>query len=479
MNKTVRLAFSAAASLASSADVAGEILLLFALLSALYFWLAIPITAAIAGLLILLTFSYRQIILAYPPSGGIYTVVRDNLGEAAAQVASAALLIEYTLTVAVGIAAGIDQIASLFPILFAYKVPLSLLFILLITYANVQGVKAPGGKALHTIAAAPTYCFITLVLLLIGVGFWQAFSGNLDVVDGIPRADREGLLYTDFVFVFLLLRTLNSGATTFCKVEPVRADRVAFQCPTAKAAATTLLRDAALLLLLYVGLSVLGHWIQAQPSDAEVLLAQVARTVYNDDLLGLLTLASAAIFLLMAANTSLADFPRLATLQAGDGVLAQRFTGQGSRPGFRWSLILFAMFAGLLIFCFQGRVSRLIPLYIISVFSCLTFAQVAMTKRWHSIGLLMQTGKLTPHTEITTSGSIFRYDPFWHVKLLLSGLGACITAIVTVICLVTKFTTGAWIIVILMPILLWVLMSVHRHYKEVTQILRTNADSMT
>ena len=292
-----------------------------ALLGALYFWLAIPITAAIAGLLILLTFSYRQIILAYPPSGGIYIVVRDNLGEAAAQVVSAALLIEYTLTVAVGITAGIDQIASLFPILFAYKVPLSLLLILLITFANVPGANVPGVKAARTIFAALTYCFITLMLLLIGVGFWQAFSGNLDVVDRIARADREGFLSPDFVFIFLLLRMLNSGVTAFRKVEPVRDERADFKCPTAKAAATTLLWDAALLLLLYVGLSVLCHWIQAQPSDAEVLLAQVARTVYNDDLLGLLTLASAAIFLLMAANTSLADFPRLATLQAGAGVL--------------------------------------------------------------------------------------------------------------------------------------------------------------
>ena len=288
ISKTVGLAVFASDSLSSVAYAGGEILLVLGILGATHFWLAIPITVAIACLLIVLTFSYRQTIFAYPSGGGAYIVARDNFGEATAQVAGAALLIDYILTVAVSIASGVDQFASAFPALFAYKVQISLILILIITYVNLRGVKESG-----TIFAAPTYCFVALMLLMIGVGFWQAFHGTLGVVTHVPGADHPVFSITGFAFVFLLLRAFSSGTTALTGVEAISNGITAFKIPRSKNAATTLVWDAALLMIMFLGLGVLGYLVKALPSEQEVLISQVARTVYGAGPLRLLTLASA------------------------------------------------------------------------------------------------------------------------------------------------------------------------------------------
>lgn len=468
ISKTVGLAVFASDSLSSVAYAGGEILLMLAVLGAAHFWMAIPITVAIACLLIILTFSYRQTIFAYPSGGGAYIVARDNFGEASAQVAGAALLIDYILTVAVSIASGVDQFASAFPVLFAYKVQISLLLILLITYVNLRGVKESG-----TIFAAPTYFFVTLMLVMIGVGFWKVFNGTLGTVGVVPGADHPTYTLTGFAFVFLLLRAFSSGTTALTGVEAISNGITAFKIPRSKNAATTLVWDAALLMVMFLGLGILGYLVKAQPSEQEVLISQVARTVYGEGPLRLLTLASATVILIMAANTSFADFPRLAALQAGDGFLPKQFTFRGSRLVFSWGIIILAAFASLLIVVFSGSVSRLIPLYAIGVFLCFTLSQSGMAKRWWRIGKLMRSGELTPDKEIPTLGSILHYDRHWNYKMILNGFGAFITAIVTIIFLVTKFASGAWIIVILIPSLLSLFMRIHRHYKDVATILST------
>jgi amino acid transporter len=474
ISKTVGLAVFASDSLSSVAYAGGEILLVLAVLGSAHFWLAIPITVAIACLLIVLTFSYRQTIFAYPSGGGAYIVARDNFGESAAQVAGAALLIDYILTVAVSIASGVDQFASAFPVLFAYKVQISLLLILLITYVNLRGVKESG-----TIFAAPTYLFVALMVLMIGVGFWQAFTGHLGVVGAVPGSDHPVLSLTGFAYIFLLLRAFSSGTTALTGVEAISNGITAFKIPRSKNAATTLVWDAALLMIMFLGLGILGYLVQAKPSEQEVLISQVARTIYGAGPLRLITLASATVFLIMAANTSFADFPRLAALQAGDGFLPKQFTFRGSRLVFSWGVIILAAFASLLIIIFSGSVSRLIPLYAIGVFLCFTMSQAGMAKRWLRIGRLMRSGELTPDKEIPTMGSILHVDRHWNYKMLLNGFGACITAVVTVIFLVTKFTSGAWIIVILIPSLLWVFLRIHRHYQEVAHILSTAGQHVT
>ena len=468
ISKTVGLAVFASDSLSSVAYAGGEILLMLAILGSTFYWLSIPITVGISILLIILTFSYRQTIFAYPSGGGAYIVSRDNLGEVPAQTAGAALLTDYILTVAVSVASGVDQIASIFPPLFAYKVQIALFLILLITYVNLRGVKESG-----TIFAAPTYFFLTMMLLLLGTGFWQVFNGTLGTVTNVPEAIHSTSSVTGFAFAFLLLRAFSSGTTAVTGVEAISNGITAFKQPRAKNAATTLLWDAALLMILFLGLGILGYLVGAQPSEKEVLISQVARTIYGEGLLRSITLISATVILIMAANTSFADFPRLAALHAGDGFLPKQFTFRSSRLVFNWGVILLAGFASLLILMFQGSVSRLIPLYAIGVFLSFTLSQTGMVRRWQKIGRLMASGELTPSKTITTQSTILHYDAHWVGKMILNGVGATVTAVVTVIFLVTKFSSGAWIIALLIPALLWLFFRIHHHYRHVANMMST------
>lgn len=474
ISKTVGLAVFASDSLSSVAYAGGEILLVLAAVGAANYWLAVPITVAISVLLIILTFSYRQTIFAYPSGGGAYIVSRDNLGEAPAQVAGAALLTDYVLTVSVSIASGVDQMASAFPPLFEYKVQISMLLIMLMALINLRGVKESG-----RIFALPTYYFVTMMLLLIGVGFWRAFSGTLGMVSDVPGADHEVISLSGWAFGFLLLRAFSSGTTALTGVEAISNGITAFKEPRSKNAATTLLWDATLLMIMFLGLGILGYLIHAQPSEQEVLISQVARTVYGDGWLRLLTLASATVILIMAANTSFADFPRLAALIAGDGFLPKQFTFRGSRLVFSWGVIILAALSSVLIALFGGSVSRLIPLYAIGVFLSFTLSQSGMVVRWQKVGRLMREGKLKPGDEIPTLGSILRFDPHWHGKQALNAFGALVTAVVVMVFLVTKFSHGAWVTAILIPSLIWLFFRIHRHYRHVALLMSTEGQHVS
>ncbi len=468
ISKTVGLAVFASDSLSSVAYAGGEVLLILATLGAASYWTAIPITVAISFLLIILTFSYRQTIFAYPSGGGAYIVSRDNFGETAAQIAGASLLIDYILTVAVSIAAGVDQIASAFPVLFSYKVQLALLLVLMITIINLRGVKESG-----RVFAVPTYFFVIMMISMITYGLFKAFNGTLGQVTNVPPLETAPISLSGFALIFLLLRAFSSGTTALTGVEAMSNGITAFKAPKAKNAATTLVWDAGLLMIMFLGLAILGYLVGAQPSEKEVLISQVARTVFGDGIMRLLTLGSATVILVMAANTSFAGFPRLAALQAADGFLPKQFTFRGSRLVFSWGVILLAGFASVLLLLFQGSVSRLIPLYAIGVFLCFTLSQSGMAKRWLRVGKLMRSGELTPGNEIATMGSILHHDTHWLWKMVLNGAGAIITSLVTLIFLVTKFTHGAWLIVLLLPVLVYIFTRIHRHYKEVAAILST------
>jgi amino acid transporter len=372
------------------------------------------------------------------------------------------------LTVAVSIASGVDQMASIFPILFAYKVQIALLLVLLITYVNLRGVKESGA-----VFAAPTYLFVLMMLILIGAGLYQAVTGTLGTVGHVPGAIHESVPLAGFALAFLLLRAFSSGTTALTGVEAISNGITAFRRPRSKNAATALMWDAAVLMILFLGLGILGYLVGAQPSEQEVLISQVARTVFGTGILRLLTLLSATVILILAANTSFADFPRLAALQAGDGFLPKQLTFRSSRLVFGAGIITLAAVASLLILIFQGSVSRLIPLYAIGVFLSFTISQSGMVKRWRRVGKLMKTGELTPNNHIITEGSILQFDKHWSSKALLNGVGAAVTAVVTVIFLVTKFAQGAWIIAILIPCLLWVFFRIHHHYQYVAERMST------
>ncbi|MFN8485094.1 MAG: APC family permease [Anaerolineae bacterium] len=472
ISKVVGLAVFASDSLSSVAYAGGEILLVLAVLGSANYWLAVPITVAICVLLIILTFSYRQTIFAYPGGGGAYIVARDNLGEAPAQAAGAALLTDYVLTVAVSIASAVDQIASAFPVLFDYKVELSLLLILLMALINLRGVKESG-----RVFATPTYFFVAMMLIMIGVGFWQAFSGTLGTVKFVSGVETPyAASLTGFAFFFLLLRAFSSGTTALTGVEAISNGITAFKEPRSRNAATTLLWDAALLMIMFLGLGILGYLVNARPSEEEVLISQVARTIYGQGWMQLLTLGSATVILIMAANTSFADFPRLAALHAGDGFLPKWFTFRGSRLVFSWGVIVLAALATVLVLLFEGSVSRLIPLYAIGVFLSFTLSQSGMVVRWQKIGQMMKAGTLRPGDEFATLGSILRFDSHWRWKQALNAVGAVVTFVVVIVFLVTKFTQGAWITAILIPSLLWLFFRIHHHYQEVRRVMSTTGE---
>ncbi len=473
ISKTVGLAIFASDSLSSVAYAGGEILLVLAAAGAAAYWLAVPITVAIAVLLIIITFSYRQTIFAYPGGGGSYIVSRDNLGAGPATCAGAALLTDYVLTVAVSIASGVDQIASAFPELFAFKVQLSLVLILVMALINLRGVKESG-----RIFAFPTYFFVLMMLLMLGVGFYKALSGQLGVVSGVPGAVHEVGSYSGLAFGLLMLRAFSSGTTALTGVEAISDGIGVFKQPRSKNAATTLLWDATILMGMFLGLGILGYLIHAQPSEQEVLISQVARTVYSGGWLTLVTLASATVILIMAANTSFADFPRLAALIAGDGFLPKQFTFRGSRLVFSWGIIILAGLASILIVLFQGSVSRLIPLYAIGVFLSFTLSQAGMVVRWQRVAKLMRQGALTPTQEILTQGSVLRYDVHWRWKQGLNLFGALITAVVVVIFLISKFTQGAWVTALLIPSLIWLFFRIHAHYRHVARVMTTEGERL-
>lgn len=456
VGKVVGLAVFASDALSSTAYATEEILFVLALAGAAYFSLSIPMSLAIAGLLLVLTVSYRQTIFAYPNGGGAYIVARDNLGELAAQTAGAALLTDYILTVSVSIASGVAQIASAFPALFPWRVGLAVAMILVMMLVNLRGVRESG-----TIFAIPTYFFLIMMISMLAVGFYRLFSGSLPAVRGVQPEIAGGASMT----LFLLLRAFASGSVAVTGTEAISNGITAFSEPKSRNAAATMAWMSTLLGTMFVGITVLAYRAHAVPVDHETVISQLARTIYGSGPLHVVTLAATTIILIMAANTSFADFPRLAALHAGDGFLPRQLTYKGSRLVFSWGIVILALVSSLLIVVFQASVTALIPLYAIGVFISFTMSQVGMVVRWRKIG------HLGPDDVVETKGSRLQHDPRWRRKIAVNALGALVTFGVMVVQAVTKFMQGAWIVVLLIPTLVWIFFRIHHHYDAVRRQL--------
>jgi amino acid transporter len=459
VNRIVGLAVFASDALSSTAYATQEILLILALAgsSAAISGLSIPIAIAIAALLTVVTISYRQTIYAYPNGGGAYIVARDNLGEVAAQVAGAALLTDYILTVSVSISAGVAQITSAFPMLLPVRVEIALVVILLMTIVNLRGVKESG-----TIFAIPTYFFLFSIFLTLGVGFYRYATGTLGVVTGVETM--ESVLQP--LTLFLILRAFSSGCTALTGIEAISNGITAFKEPRSHNAALTLQWMSAILITIFLGMTFLSHQIVAVPSELETIVSQLGRVVFGrESILYLMLVAGTALILLMAANTSYADFPRLAALHAGDGFLPRQLTYRGGRLVFSWGIVTLAVLASLLVVVMQARTTALIPLYAIGVFLSFTISQAGMVVR------LRKVGKLRPGEKVQGLETVLEYDPRWRVKLMISAFGALCTGIVMVVFAVTKFTAGAWFVVVLIPTLVFVFFRIHNHYKSVAHAL--------
>ena len=453
--KTIALAVFSSDAISSTAYATEEILRVLVPLAAMgALSYLIPIAFIVCILLAIVAFSYRQTIFAYPSGGGSYVVSRENLGVNPSLVAGASLLTDYILTVSVSVAAGVAAITSAFPGLRHDTVPLCLLLIGVITLANLRGVKESGRTF-----AVPTYVYIFSLTLLVGIGLIRSFTGHLHKLPPDPQAlaeiTKQGKLITG-VTLFALMRAFSSGAVALTGVEAISNGVPAFRRPESKNAAATLMWMAAILGTFFYGISVLAHRLAPtlQPEGRETILSLLGRAVFghNTPMYFVLQVSTAAI-LTLAANTAYADFPRLSSIIARDGFLPRQLFNRGDRLVFSNGVIVLAVLAGTLLVVVKGEVTHLIPLYAVGVFTSFTLSQFGMVKH-----------------------HLKEREPGWRGSMVINGVGAVATGIVLLVVATSKFTKGAWLPIIVIPLLVLLLKGVKRHYDMVRASLAVPDD---
>lgn len=439
------LAIFASDALSSTAYATEEILLALgggvgAANIAGFMFASIPISIAIALLILIVAVSYRQVIYAYPEGGGVYNVAQKNLGEYPALIGAASLLIDYVLTSAVSTAAGVAAITSAFPALFEHRVLISILIILILTWVNLRGIRESG-----RIFAIPTYLFVFSFLGLIGYGLFKFFMGDLTapVQAAGGYADTLGA-----VGILLALKAFAGGCTAMTGIEAVSNGVQSFESPESKNASKTLMRMAFLLISLFLGIGFLTYIAGISPKEGETVISQLARTVFGFGPLYLVIQAATALILLLAANTPFAGFPRVAYQLAKDNYFPRQFRNLGSRLVFVNGIILLAVFASFLIYMFQGDVHRLIPLYAIGVFLGFSLSQFGMIVHWVKEGAAR------------------------HIKnILINAVGFAATSAVFVIVFVSKFEAGAWLLLPSLILLVAFMKAIGNYYARVDQKL--------
>lgn len=458
IGKLIGLAVFSSDALSSVAYGPQEILLILVMAGVANLHLAFPISIGIFVLLAILTFSYEQTIHAYPDGGGAYIVSRDNLGEIAALVAGAALLTDYVLTVSVSISSGVAQIISAFPKLFDYRVEIAVGIILFVMLINLRGVRESGMTF-----AIPTYIFIILMYVTVGIGLLKIILGTLGTVVEPPEIDVSVI---QPLSLFLILRAFSQGTSSLTGVEAISNGITAFKEPRSKNAGATLIWMAVILGSLLLGITFLATQIKALPSESETIISQIARTVYGGrGILYLATISATTVILAMAANTAFADFPRLGAITAADGFLPRQFAYRGSRLVYSRGIVALATIASLLVIVFKASVTNLIPLYAIGVFVSFTLSQAGMAHRW------WKSGHLLPGQELKERGSTLIHNNGWRQKMIINGLGALVSAIVAITFAITKFKDGAYIVIILIPVMGAIFLSIHRHYNHLASEL--------
>ena len=436
LSKRLALAVFSSDALSSVAYATEEILLVLTLAGTAMVGYSIPLSLSIIGLLVILTMSYRQIIFEYPEGGGAYIVGKSNLGEWPGLVAAAALMIDYVLTVAVSVAAGIAALTSAFPDLLAHREALCIAAILLVTVVNLRGVRESG-----QFFAVPTYMFIGTLASMLGVGAIQILLGHATRIEPLPSLNP-----TEPLTLFLLLRAFSSGCTALTGVEVISNGVSAFKKPEPKNAAFTMIGMAVILGALFIGISAMAYYFGIVPKSDETVVSQIARATFGTGLLYFLVQASTMTILILAANSSFNGFPRQASILARDSYMPHQMSMMGDRLVFSNGVIILGVFSCLLIILFNGDTHALIPLYAVGVFLSFTISQAGMVKRW-----------------------LVKKGPHWEKKLLVNGIGAVTTAIATLIIASTKFAHGAWIVIVLIPMLITFFRAIRSHYKAVSE----------
>jgi amino acid transporter len=439
LGKPTALAVFASDNLSSSAYATEEILKVgVPVVGATAFAMVMPITFGILAVLAILLFSYRQTIKAYPSAGGAYIVTKDNFGMLPAQLAGVALLTDYVLTVAVSIAAGVAAITSAIPATYPYRVWLSVFFIWFIAWGNLRGVRESGRMFM-----VPTYFFIGMMFVLIGSGVVRALGGGLEQLP-LPG---DVTATTGAAGIFLILHAFASGGAAVTGVEAISNGVPAFRPPEWRNARTTLMWMGSLLGVMFLGLSFLAVKLHAVYTETETLNSQIARAVFGGGGAGtalyFMVQLGTMLILILAANTSFADFPRLANFHAKDNFMPRPLTKRGHRLVFSNGIIGLAIASTGLVVAFQADVHRLIPLYAIGVFTSFTLSQAGMSRR---------------HLRLR--------EPGWRHGLAINGLGATTTCVVALVIAYTKFRHGAWAVMVFVPIMVWLLVRLNHQYER-------------
>jgi len=513
LTKKTALAIFASDALSSTAYATEQILLV---LAAAYvagqadaFSRVVPISIAIGALLVIVAISYRQTIHAYPSGGGAYIVAKENLGTLPGLIAGASLLVDYVLTVSVSIAAGVEAITSAmvgtrFAGLHNHRVWLCLFFIAFIAIANLRGVREAG-----SLFAAPSYAFIFSFLCLIVYGLVRYYMnpGIVPLPNDVDLKIAEGY-HAQPLHLLLLLGAFANGCAALTGIEAISNGVQAFKQPESRNAAATLSWMAFLLIVMFFGASFLAHLFNIHPSEHETVISQIARIVFTGHVgwFYYVVQATTAAILVLAANTSFAGFPRLSSLLARDRFLPRQLANLGDRLVFSNGIVLLAVFSGILVWAFRGDTSRLIPLYAVGVFLSFTLSQAGMIVHWRREGKALRSmraavpgagsqvdnlAKGSAHSESDLTGKLqakrltaeapmslaevtqLGKKSHWRKSLAINGVGAVSTFIVLMVFIVTKFLHGAWIVVVLIPLLVMMFLRIHRHYFEVAQQLST------
>lgn len=395
---------------------------------------SLPIALGIAFLIVVVTISYRQTIDAYPNGGGAYTVAKENLGTQAGLVAAAALLIDYILTVAVSVSAGVENISSAFPLLIPHREAIGVVIILIIMIFNLRGLKESA-----SVFALPTYLFIISFVIMLGAGAYQVLTGAPTLKVAPPVM---GAVYPA-IPVFLILRAFASGCSALTGIEAISNGIPIFKDPAQKNAKTTMLWMSTILAVLFLGLTFLAHHFQIIPSERETVVSSLAHQVFGENVFYFLVQGSTALILILAANTSYADFPRLSSLLAKDRFLPRQLASVGDRLVFSNGIIGLSLASIFLIILFEGDTHHLIPLYAVGVFLSFTLSQLGMVQ--HHIK--------TKH-------------PGWVRSLVINMVGAITTFTVLIVLGWTKFAAGAWMVILLIPLLVLFFQKIHGHYQK-------------
>jgi amino acid transporter len=449
LSKRKALAIFSSDAISSSAYATEEILkVLIAVAAGAALAYSIGISVAIAVLLAVVSLSYRQVCRAYPSGGGAYVVARENLSQFLGLVAAAALLIDYVMTVAVSTASAIEQIQSVVPAVYDFRIEIALVSITLITIGNLRGLRESGN-----IFAIPTYMFLALALLMVGVGIVKVITGQ-----AIPVHEASVFMppATETLGIFLLLKAFAGGSVALTGVEAIANGVPAFKPPEARNAANTMTVMAILLGILFIGITIVAHAFQILPTGpgGSSVVALVATSVFGSGSALVPAFAvSTALILFLAANTSFNAFPRLAAILAEDGFMPRQFSFRGDRLAYSWGIVLLAAVAFGLLFAFGGDTHALIPLYSVGVFVCFTLSQFGMVKHWLQVR-----------------------EPGWQWRSAINAFGAVLTAIVFLVVVTVKFRDGAYLVVILIPTLVAMMLFISRQYRASAQQLAVRPD---